>query len=66
MLDGGLIAFRVDEVPFGQAEVKREEEAAYARLTGLVSDALTSVQAAAQALAVADVRAATARLATAV
>jgi DNA mismatch repair protein MutS2 len=43
--------------------VKREEEAAYARLTGLVSDALTSVQAAAHALAVADVRAATARLA---
>jgi DNA mismatch repair protein MutS2 len=46
-----------------EAEVKREEEAAYARLTGLVSDALTSVQAAAHALAVADVRAATARLA---
>jgi DNA mismatch repair protein MutS2 len=46
-----------------EAEVKREEEAAYARLTGLVSDALTSVQAAARALAVADVRAATARLA---
>jgi DNA mismatch repair protein MutS2 len=46
-----------------EAEVRREEEAVYARLTGLVSDALPSVEAAARALAVADVRAATARLA---
>ena len=46
-----------------EAEVKREEEAAYARLTALIADALTSVQAAAHALAVADVRAATAKLA---
>jgi DNA mismatch repair protein MutS2 len=46
-----------------EADVKREEEAVYARLTALVADALTSVEAAAQALAVADVRAATAKLA---
>ncbi|HEX4448638.1 MAG TPA: Smr/MutS family protein, partial [Polyangiaceae bacterium] len=46
-----------------EAEVKREEEAVYARLTVMVSDALPSVEAAAQALAVADVRAATACLA---
>ena len=46
-----------------EAEVKREEEAVYARLTALVGDALPSVEAAAHALAVADVRAATARLA---
>lgn len=46
-----------------EADVKREEEAVYARLTALVADALPSVDAAARALAVADVRAATARLA---
>jgi DNA mismatch repair protein MutS2 len=46
-----------------EAEVRREEEAVYTRLTGLVSDALSSVEAAARALALADVRAATARLA---
>jgi DNA mismatch repair protein MutS2 len=46
-----------------EAEVRREEEAAYARLTALVADALSSVQAAAHALAVADVRGATAKLA---
>jgi DNA mismatch repair protein MutS2 len=46
-----------------EAEVRREEEAVYARLTGLVSDALSSVEAAARALALADVREATAKLA---
>jgi DNA mismatch repair protein MutS2 len=46
-----------------EAEVKREEDAIYARLTALVADALPSVDGAAQALAIADVRAATARLA---
>jgi DNA mismatch repair protein MutS2 len=46
-----------------EAEVKREEEAVYARLTALVIDALPSVEAAARALALADVRGATARLA---
>jgi DNA mismatch repair protein MutS2 len=46
-----------------EAEVKREEEAVYARLTALVADALPSVDAAARALALADVRAATAKLA---
>jgi DNA mismatch repair protein MutS2 len=46
-----------------EAEVKREEEAVYARLTALVSDALSSVEAAARALALADIRAAAARLA---
>jgi DNA mismatch repair protein MutS2 len=46
-----------------EADVKREEEAVYARLSALVSDALPSVDAAARALAVADVRAATAKLA---
>ena len=46
-----------------EAEVKREEEAVYARLSALVADALPSVEAAAQALALADVRAATAQLA---
>jgi DNA mismatch repair protein MutS2 len=46
-----------------EADVKREEEAVYARLTGLVADALTSVEAAARAMAVADVRGATAKLA---
>jgi DNA mismatch repair protein MutS2 len=46
-----------------EAEVKREEEAVYARLTALVADSLTSVEAAAKALALADVRAAVAKLA---
>ena len=46
-----------------EADVKREEEAVYARLTTLIADALPSVEAAAQALALADVRGATARLA---
>jgi DNA mismatch repair protein MutS2 len=46
-----------------EAEVKREEEAVYARLTTLVADSLSSVEAAARALALADVRVATARLA---
>jgi len=46
-----------------EAEVKREEEAVYARLTALVADALPSVEAAARAIALADVRAATAQLA---
>jgi DNA mismatch repair protein MutS2 len=45
------------------AEVKREEQAVYARLTALLGDALPSVVAACEALALADVRAATARLA---
>ena len=45
------------------ADVRREEEAVYARLTSLVADHLGSVEAAARALALADVRAATARLA---
>ncbi len=44
------------------AEVEREEQAAYARLTALVADALPSVDAAAQALGLADLRAAIARL----
>lgn len=46
-----------------QADVTREEEAVYARLTTLVSDALPSVEAAARALALADVRSAIATLA---
>jgi DNA mismatch repair protein MutS2 len=46
-----------------EAEVRREEEAAYARLTALIADALPSVDAAADALAHADLRAAIARLA---
>ncbi|HEY5240935.1 MAG TPA: endonuclease MutS2, partial [Polyangiaceae bacterium] len=46
-----------------EADVKREEEAVYARLSALVSDVLPSVDAAARALALADVRAATAKLA---
>jgi DNA mismatch repair protein MutS2 len=46
-----------------EGEVKREEEAVYARLTTLVADSLPSVEAAAHAMAVADVRAATAKLA---
>jgi DNA mismatch repair protein MutS2 len=45
------------------AEVKREEQAVYARLTTLLADALPSVEAACGALALADVRAATAKLA---
>ena len=46
-----------------EADVKREEEAVYARLTAELLDVLTSVEAAEQALAVADIRQATARLA---
>jgi DNA mismatch repair protein MutS2 len=46
-----------------EAEVRREEEAVYARLTAGLADVLPSVEAAAQAIALADVRAATARLA---
>ena len=46
-----------------EAEVKREEDAVYAHLTALVVDELPSVEAAARALALADVRAATAKLA---
>ena len=45
-----------------EAEVRREEEAAYARLTALVADALPSANGAAQALGLADLRAAVARL----
>jgi DNA mismatch repair protein MutS2 len=46
-----------------EADVRREEEAVYARLTAMLSDALPSVEASVHALALADVRAATARLA---
>jgi DNA mismatch repair protein MutS2 len=46
-----------------EADVKREEEAVYARLTALVADAIPSVDAAAGALGLADVRAGTAVLA---
>jgi DNA mismatch repair protein MutS2 len=46
-----------------EADVKREEEAVYARLTAIVAEALPSVEASARALAIADVRVATARLA---
>ncbi len=46
-----------------QAEVAREEEAVYARLTALVADALPSVDAAARAIALVDVRNAIAVLA---
>jgi DNA mismatch repair protein MutS2 len=46
-----------------EADVKREEEAVYARLTASLLDVLTSVEAAERALALADVRRATARLA---
>jgi DNA mismatch repair protein MutS2 len=46
-----------------EAEVKREEEAVYARLTAVVAEALPSVEASARALALADVRAAGAKLA---
>ncbi len=46
-----------------EADVRREEEAVYARLTALVADSLPSVEAAKEALALADVRRATAALA---
>jgi DNA mismatch repair protein MutS2 len=46
-----------------EAEVKREEDAVYARLTGQIGDVLESARAARDALARADFRAATARLA---
>ena len=46
-----------------EAEVRREEEAVYARLSALVADRLPSAEAAADALALADVRNATAVLA---
>lgn len=46
-----------------EAEVRREEEAVYARLTSQVADVLSSVDAAARALAMADVRGAIAKLA---
>jgi DNA mismatch repair protein MutS2 len=45
------------------AEVKREEQAVYARLTTLLGEVLPSVEAACAALALADVRVAIARLA---
>jgi DNA mismatch repair protein MutS2 len=46
-----------------EADVKREEEAVHARLSTLVAEALPSVDAASRALALADVRGATAKLA---
>ncbi len=46
-----------------EADVRREEEAVYARLTASVTELLPSVEAAVRALALADVRAATAGLA---
>lgn len=46
-----------------EGEVRREEEAIYARLSGLLTDALPSVAAAFDALSHADVRAASAKLA---
>jgi DNA mismatch repair protein MutS2 len=46
-----------------EAEVRREEDAVYARLTAQLADVLPSVEAAAHAIALADVRAATATLA---
>lgn len=46
-----------------EAEVGREEASVYSRLTSLVTDHIESVDAAVRALALADVRAATARLA---
>jgi DNA mismatch repair protein MutS2 len=46
-----------------EAEVRREEDAVYARLSTVVGDVLESVRAAHDALALADFRAATARLA---
>jgi DNA mismatch repair protein MutS2 len=48
-----------------EADLAREENAVYARLSALLADALPSVEAAARALARADVRAATAKLAEA-
>lgn len=47
-----------------EADVKREEEAVYARLTAEIAEALPSVEAARDALASADVRAATSKLAS--
>jgi DNA mismatch repair protein MutS2 len=46
-----------------EADVRREEEAVYLGLTTLIIDAMPSVEAAAEALALADVRGATAKLA---
>jgi DNA mismatch repair protein MutS2 len=46
-----------------ESDVRREEEAVYARLSGLVADRLPSAEAAADALALADVRNATGVLA---
>lgn len=46
-----------------EADVRREEEAVYARLTSQIADVLSSVDAAARALAMADVRGAIAKLA---
>ncbi len=46
-----------------EAEVRREEDAVYARLTARLADVLPSVEAAAHAIALADVRAASATLA---
>ena len=46
-----------------ESEVQREEQAVYARLTGLVADVLPSTEAAASAIARADVLAAIAKLA---
>lgn len=45
-----------------EADVKREEEAIYAQLTGQISASLSSVEVARDALALADVRSASARL----
>jgi DNA mismatch repair protein MutS2 len=47
-----------------EAEVQREEIAIYARLSSLLGDSLTRIEAAVAAIARADVRAATAKLAT--
>ena len=47
-----------------EGEVQREELAIYARLSGVLGDVLPSIEACADALARADVRAATAKLAT--
>lgn len=46
-----------------EADVQREEQAVYARLTGLIADVLSSAEAAADAIARADVLGAIARLA---
>ncbi len=46
-----------------EADVRREEAAVYARLTAVLADVLPSLEAAVHALALADARAATARLA---